>query len=165
MDHTPQVRYLEARECECRELWSSNNRPVSRLSRKPQLCTVHTAPLSSRTREPDILRNHSSSLLSSPSPFFAVFFFFFLFFPAFLERGCSRSCKISSSVIFLSDLYCDTSRAGGAARRVRPFLVIAKERVSASFAYYQHAESTEKWQISIAERKIESLVRKRKKGK
>jgi hypothetical protein len=75
---------------------------------------------------------HSSSLLSSSSSsssaFFAAFFFFFLFLLFELEAldmGCSRICRISSSVIFLSVLYLDRSGDGGAASRVMPFLVIA----------------------------------------
>jgi hypothetical protein len=44
--------------------------------------------------------------------------------------GRSRIFKISSSSIFLSDLTESRSKEGGAARRVRPFFVIAVERVS-----------------------------------
>lgn len=83
---------------------------------------------------PDRRKNHSSSLDSSSSSsvaFFAGFFFFFLFFPLApvdLAVGCSRIFRICSSVIFLSVLYFETSNAGGAARRTRPFLVIAGKR-------------------------------------
>src|ERR1700759_3967515 len=77
------------------------------------------------TRKAPMCLHHSSSLLSSSPDFFAAFFFFFLFLPEFLESGCSRIFKISSSVIFLSDLYCAGSTVGGAAKRVNPFLVIA----------------------------------------
>ena len=75
--------------------------------------------------------DHSSSLVSSSSSsagFFAGFFFFFLFLlfaPVDLAVGCSRIFKISSSVIFLSVLYFDSSGAGGAAKRTSPFLVMA----------------------------------------
>jgi hypothetical protein len=56
-----------------------------------------------------------------------VVFFFFLFFllPVFLASGCSKSLRISSSVILFSVLYLLTSRAGGAPILVRPFLVMA----------------------------------------
>ena len=73
-----------------------------------------------------------SSSLDSPSSssaaFCVVFFFFFLFLlfdPVDLATGCSRIFKISSSVICLPLLTCSRSSDGGAARRVRPFLVIA----------------------------------------
>ena len=74
---------------------------------------------------------HSSSLESSSSSsatFLAGFFFFFLFLPLApvdLATGCSRICRISSSVIFFSDLYCSKSGAGGALRRTIPFFVMA----------------------------------------
>jgi hypothetical protein len=44
-----------------------------------------------------------------------------------LDVGCSRIFKISSSSIFLSDLTKSKFKAGGAARRVRPFLVMAED--------------------------------------
>lgn len=53
----------------------------------------------------------------------AVLAFFFL--PLFLERGCSRILRISSSVIFLSVLNLVKSQAGGAPTFVMPFLVMA----------------------------------------
>jgi hypothetical protein len=80
---------------------------------------------------------HSSSLddsSSSEAAFFVGFFFFFflflLFDPVDLDSGFSNICKISSSVILLSDFKLSKSRVGGAASLVMPFLVIAKRFVS-----------------------------------
>ena len=72
---------------------------------------------------------YSSSLDSSSASAFFAGFFFFLFFlfldPVDLAKGRSRILRISSSSIFLSDLYWDRSSGAAAASLVRPFLVIA----------------------------------------
>lgn len=79
---------------------------------------------------------YSSSLSSSASPaaaFLAGFFFFlflFLLLVVFLDRGCSRILRISSSSIFLSDLTLLRSRAGGAPSLVMPFLVMAAQTLA-----------------------------------
>ena len=79
----------------------------------------------------------SSSSSSSAAAFLAGFFFFFLFLlfePVDFDSGFSKICRISSSVILWSDFKLPKSRAGGAANLVMPFLVIAIEFVSQSFA-------------------------------
>ena len=68
----------------------------------------------------------SSDSLSSFVAFLAGFFFFlFLPFPVFLERGCSRILRTSSSSICLSVLYLVKSSGGGPPSLVMPFFVIA----------------------------------------
>lgn len=86
-----------------------------------------------------IIDLHSSSLSSSSSSssssvaaaaFLAGFFFFFLFLlfvPVDLANGRSRIARISSSSSFLSDLTASRSNGGGAARRTKPFFVIARQ--------------------------------------
>lgn len=79
---------------------------------------------------------HSSSLSSSESlsslAAFLVAFFFFLFLdlPAFLDNGCSRILRISSSLIFLSDLTLLKSSGGGPPSLVMPFFVMAAHRLA-----------------------------------
>ena len=92
-------------------------------------------PVKGLYQKHDLMTHHmlySSSLLSSSSAsdFLADFFFFLLLLLGFvsLARGCSKIFRTSSSVIFLSVLYSVKSRAGGAASRWRPFLVIAAKR-------------------------------------
>lgn len=73
----------------------------------------------------------SSSSLAAAAAFLAGFFFFlFLLLPVFLDSGCSRILRISSSVIFLSVWYLLRSRAGGPPSLVIPFLVMAATHVS-----------------------------------
>ena len=70
----------------------------------------------------------SSSSSDFATAFLAGFFFFFLFFDFALlgwARGNSRIFRISSSVIFLSLLYFSRLSLGGAAKRCRPFFVMA----------------------------------------
>ena len=74
-----------------------------------------------------LLSSSSSSSSAAAAAFLAGFFFFFLFLflDVVLPIGCSRILRISSSVIFLSVLYLETSSGGGLARRCAPFLVMA----------------------------------------
>ena len=69
----------------------------------------------------------SSESWAAAAAFLAGFFFFLLllFFPVFLDSGCSKIFRISSSVIFLSELTLPRSKAGAAASLVMPFLVMA----------------------------------------
>lgn len=70
-------------------------------------------------------KGYDQSIYSSPAV--VVFFFLLLLFllPVERARGCSRILRISSSSIFLSDLYSSRSMGAGAASLVRPFLVMA----------------------------------------
>lgn len=79
-----------------------------------------------------VINAHSSSpLSSSASPaaaaaFLAGFFFLLLVLAlTSLASGCLRISRISSSVIFLSDLSVDKSGVGGPASFWIPFLVMA----------------------------------------
>lgn len=96
---------------------------------------LHRLPWYWNTSNPAIRLAHhflySSSSLSSSPAFFAAGFFFFLFLDLVsFASGCFKISRISSSVIFLSDLYLDGSKAGGAASFWRPFLVMAERDVS-----------------------------------
>lgn len=122
------------------------------LARQPHVCReaswkpgASAIALSPKIHQPpQFVPNYSSSLSSSSSSsssaaaaFFAGFFFFFLFLlfdPVDFDSGCSRIFKISSSSIFLSDLTASKSRAGGAANRVMPFLVIATSKSAGKYA-------------------------------
>lgn len=65
---------------------------------------------------------------SSPMPL--VHAAFLADFCSFLLSGCSRIFKTSSSMIFFSVLNLVRSGIGGALRRVRPFLVMARKSQS-----------------------------------
>jgi hypothetical protein len=82
----------------------------------------HSSSLSSSSSE------SSSSVTAGAAAFLAGFFFFFLFllFGAVgLVSGRSRISSTSLSSIFFSDVTVLRSNGGGAAKRMRPFLVMA----------------------------------------
>ena len=100
----------------------------------PVLCSLvtrsgegHETHSSSESSESSSSSSSSSSLAGAA--FLAGFFFFFLFFGLELlgfARGRSRIFRISSSLICLSLFHFSILGFGGAAKRWRPFFVIAK---------------------------------------
>ena len=100
---------------------SSDDCPITKSMRRRQVRPWVVGPRHIQSSSLD-----SSS--SSSATFFADFFFFFLFLPfapVDLAVGCSRMFKISSSMIFFSVLYLDSSGAEGPVKRTSPFLVMA----------------------------------------